>query len=227
MKSPTPPIDSDRALYAIIGSNALVIIFAIGLDWGVLPLLWPFWMQSLIIGYYARKRILALQDFCTEGFKINNRSVDPTPATARSTANFFALHYGFFHLVYLFFLVGMSSSVGADGTVPITNESTGQVSQVYMGHVDTIDFLSFALLAVTFWRSHRSSHREHVQADLAGKPNLGKLMFMPYARILPMHLTLILAAAFGGGAVWVFAVLKTVADVIMHKFEHRSLGASR
>lgn len=223
----SPQSAGDRALFAILGSNALVIVFAVWQDWGVLPLLWPYWMQSLIIGFYARRRILALQDYCTDGFRINNRPVDPTPETARKTANFFLLHYGFFHVVYLFFLVGLTGSAGADGTVAITNETTGAVNQVYFGHVHALDVISFAVLGLVFWHTHRQSHREHVQADLAGKPSLGTLMFMPYARILPMHLTLILAAAFSGGGVWIFAVLKTVADVVMHTIEHRSLGTIR
>jgi hypothetical protein len=66
-----------------------------------------------------------------------------------------------------------------------------------------------------------------VQADLRNNPNIGTLMFLPYARIIPMHLTIVLALPLGGGALWFFVLLKTAADVIMHKVEHRLLQKPR
>ena len=48
-------------------------------------------------------------------------------------------------------------------------------------------------------------------------------MFFPYLRILPMHLTIIVGGAIGSagtGALLFFLVLKTIADVIMHRIEH-------
>ncbi|NIP29465.1 MAG: hypothetical protein GTN99_09095 [Candidatus Dadabacteria bacterium] len=54
-------------------------------------------------------------------------------------------------------------------------------------------------------------------------PNIGTMMFFPYARILPMHFTII----FGGSiakasskSLVLFLVLKTLADLIMHMIEH-------
>jgi hypothetical protein len=165
----------------------------------------------------------ALRAFSTEGLTINDRPVDPTPATRRRVASFFVLHYGGFHLVYLLFLATFSSTADAGGFVTVANESTGVESVVQLGRVRAIDFVAFLALAAGFWHSHRSSHHEHLQADLGNRPNLGTLMFVPYARVLPMHLTIILAAPLGGGVVWIFGLLKTGADVIMHKVEHRLL----
>jgi len=51
-------------------------------------------------------------------------------------------------------------------------------------------------------------------------------MLLPDARILPMHLTIILGGALGGdgaGVLLVFGALKTAADVLMHYVEHRVL----
>ena len=214
----------DQSLRAIIATNVATIFAALIFDWGLGQLLWPYWIQSVIIGYYARRRILMLQDYCTEGFKINNRAVEPTPETRNSTANFFALHFGGFHVGYLVFLITFAVTVDPSGYVAITDANSGKVHQLHVGHTDAIDVLIYLALGIGFWLTHRASHREHVKADLSRTPNIGSLMFLPYLRIIPMHLTIIFGAVLGGGsALFFFAALKTAADVAMHRIEHRWL----
>lgn len=215
----------DRALWGILLTNLATLGVALWQDWSVLQLMWPFWIQSLVIGWYARQRMLELTRFSTEGLRINSRAVEATPQTRQRVAGFFALHYGLFHLVYLFFLLALTLTSDAQGFIEVTNESTGAKSMVHIGKVHPLDFLIFAALAVGFVRSHGASHREHVQADLANSPKLGTLMMLPYARIIPMHLTIILAIPLGGGALWFFVLLKIAADLIMHRVEHRLLQA--
>ncbi len=219
--------NTDQALRGILLANAVTLALAIVQQWSVLQLMWPFWMQSVIIGWYSRARILKLREFSTDGLTINDRAVDPTPETQRRVANFFALHFGGFHAVYLGFLWMLSTTADPAGFIEVTSEGSGEVSRVLIGRVHPLDFLAYLVLAVGFWRSHRASHQEHVRADLGGRPNLGTLMFMPYARVIPMHLTLIAGIPLAGGAVWLFVLLKTAADVVMHKVEHRVLGRRR
>ena len=213
----------DRALWGILLTNLATLGVALWQDWSVLQLMWPFWIQSLVIGWYARRRMLKLTAFSTEGMRINNRAVEATPETRQRVAGFFALHYGLFHLVYLFFLLALTLTSDAQGFIEVTNESTGAKSMVHIGHVHPFDFLIFAALTVGFVRSHGASHREHVEADLANSPKIGTLMMLPYARIIPMHLTIVLAIPLGGNAMWFFVLLKTAADLIMHRVEHRLL----
>lgn len=218
------PRPRDEALKGIFLANGITLVIAVWQDWSVLHLLWPFWMQSVIIGWYARRRILLLTRFCTKGFKINDRAVDPTPETQQKTANFFALHFGLFHLVYFFFLVAFTLTSDPQGFIEVMNENTGRVSQVHIGKVHPLDFLIYLGLAWGFWQTHRASHREHVAADLGNTPNIGSLMFLPYARVVPMHLCIILSVPLGGaGAIWFFMLLKTIADAVMHVVEHRLL----
>jgi hypothetical protein len=221
----TPP--SDRALRGIVVSNAITLALALWQQWTLLQLMWPFWMQSVIIGYYARRRMLALEEFSTDGLRMNKRPVPDTPAAKRKVANFFVLHYGGFHAAYLVFLFVFSTTADPAGFVAVTDESSGAVSQVFVGHTTVLDLVAYVALAVSFWLSHRASHHEHVAADLGGRPNLGTLMFMPYARVIPMHLTIIFGTQLEGGAVWLFVLLKTGADVVMHKVEHRVLQRLR
>jgi len=44
-------------------------------------------------------RILSLEKFSTEGFKINDQAVEPTPETKRKVAAFFAFHLLLAYLV--------------------------------------------------------------------------------------------------------------------------------
>jgi hypothetical protein len=223
---PTPaeagPLDGDAAARKILAANALTILVAWLTGEGLLVLLWPYWAQSIVIGWYAQRRIRLLQRFSTEGFRINDQAVAPTPETRTRTANFFLLHYGFFHLGYLVFLLAFTGMADPDGMVEVTREGGGS-SRVAMGTLGPWEWLAVVALAVGFWHAHRASHHEHVEADLRGRPNIGTLMFLPYARIIPMHLTIILGAVLGSAGVVFFGVLKTAADLLMHTVEHRLL----
>jgi hypothetical protein len=195
----------DHALWFILASNLLTLLVALLFHWDVRELLWPYWLQSVVIGAFAARRMSVLRRFAVEGFSINDKPATETPETRRSTVTFFIVHYGFFHLGYLVFLWTGWKQSGAAST--------------------SLDWLAIGLVAMSFVWSHWSSHREHVEADLAGRPNLGKLMFMPYLRVIPMHMVILFGAARGGavGTLLLFVILKTLADLGMHRFEHSRL----
>jgi hypothetical protein len=90
---------------ALLLSNVATLAAALVFHWPAGWLLWPYWIQSVVIGWYARKRMLALRAFSTAGFTSNDQPVPENEEGKRSTANFFALHYGFFHFGYAFFLM--------------------------------------------------------------------------------------------------------------------------
>lgn len=201
-RAPAVTAESTRALLV---SNLLAVGAALLFQWPLGLLLWPYWVQNLVIGWYSRRRILALRRFSTEGVRINDRAVAPTPETQRWIANFLVLHFGFFHLGYLTFLLVEHASL------------------------PWWEWAGIAFLAVSFARSHRLSFHQNVEADSRGVPNIGTLMFLPYARVVPMHLAVILGGAAGGDATWavlVFGALKTGADLVMHHVEHRLLQGS-
>ena len=82
-----------------------------------------------------------------------------------------------------------------------------------------------ALCVLVFLFNHYFSFVEYREQDAGRRPNIGNIMFFPYLRIVPMHLTIILGGAVGStgtGTLLFFLVLKTVADVIMHRIEHSS-----
>ncbi len=206
---------ADNAVTGIVLMNVIVIVVALVSGEGLVMMMWPYWIQSVVIGYYNVRRLQKLQRFSTDGLKINGREVDPTPSTRRQTWVFFTLHFGLFHFVYMMFLLAFSSGVMA-GSGIAAPASAG-------GDFDWSPFW-YAATAIGFLVSHGQSHREHVDADLKGTPNIGTLMFVPYIRIIPMHITIIVGAVLGDGlGLLLFGSLKTVADVVMHKVEHRLL----
>jgi hypothetical protein len=197
---------SSQSTISLVVVNVATLVVALLLDWPVATLMWPYWIQSVVIGYYSRKRILALGRFSTENFTMNDRPVSATPATQRSVANFFTLHYGFFHFGYLMFLIKG------------------------LPELHWWDVLGWLALGYSFIWNHRLSFQQNVEADRQGTPNIGTLMFLPYARILPMHFTIIFGGTVAGGgphAILIFGALKTAADVLMHYVEHRVLQRSR
>jgi len=196
----------DLSLWALIVSNLVVIIWALIEEWSLAIVMWVYWSQSVTIGILWFFKILTLKEFSTKGFKINNRSVEPTAGTKIQTAVFFLVHYGFFHLIYSVFLGAMFKDVKL---VPIF-----LMAGVF-----------FVYQCFSFFYNRKWEDKQ--------KPNIGTMMFFPYARIVPMHITIIAGGALqkaAGGTfpanapLLIFMLLKTLADVIMHVVEKRGFG---
>ena len=196
---------TDRSMVVLLLSNLVTIVLAVYQHWDVFVLMWIYWGQSVIIGYFNVRRIMDLKEFSTDGFRINNRSVKPTPETQRQTAIFFALHYGIFHLGYLVFL---SVDTKVAGGFP----------------------LFYVLLCIgVFYLNHRFSYHYNREQEQDRVPNIGSIMFFPYIRIIPMHLMIVAGVSvFGGstGALIIFLLLKTAADAAMHFVEHAMARAA-
>jgi len=197
---------TDRSVTWLLFSNLVTLALALVQHWNVSELLWIYWGQSVIIGWFNVHRILGLKRFSTEGFRINNRAVQPTRATRRQTAAFFALHYGMFHFGYLVFLF---SDARMHGGVPV---------------------FAVALCILVFYFSHRFSWHYNREREAGRVPNIGNIMFFPYLRIIPMHLIIVLGGLYAGNGVMalvVFLLLKTAADVAMHIIGHAMARGDR
>lgn len=149
-------------------------------------LMWTYWLQSVAIGLFNYRRMMALQRFSAEGLSSNGRPVPATPAGKRSTANFFLLHYGFFHLIYAVFL---------------SVQAPAGLSTAWLG-----------VAGLGFVAGEWNAHRHHVTTDAMWEPNIGTLFFQPYIRIIPMHIAIILS--FFAGAI--LLPLKLGADIAMY-----------
>jgi len=200
-REPSESRSRDYSGVGILLGNAFVIACALVEGWDLGVMMAIYWAQSVIIGGFHFFRILLLRSFSTEGFTSNGSRVPETEGGKRGTALFFAVHYGIFHLVYAVFLLVPAAGVLGGARV------------------------AFLLSVLGFLLGHAYSFYQNVRADLARRPNLGTMMFLPYARILPMHLTILFGSVTGSHLVslLLFSGLKTAADYIMHIVEHRVL----
>ena len=195
---------ADNSLFVLIAVNIIVLVIAHYMKLSLRGLMLVYWMQSAVIGACHVYRITQLKRFATDGFRINNQPVDETPATRAKTATFFAIHFGFFHVGYLVFLSVAPSKAG-----------TLAAPAAYL------------LCGAAFAFNHIYSLRHNIAKDAAGRPNIGTLMFLPYARTVPMHVTICTGFLFHPGpyGLLFFGVLKTAADALMHTVEHHVLKA--
>ncbi len=190
---------NEPSTWSLLGSNLFVIILAVVEGWNILTIMWIYWAQSVIIGVFNFIRILTLKNFSTKGVKFSGKPVPASELVKIPIAFFFLFHYGFFHFGYASFL-SSGSFAGRSGAP-----------------VDTSDIL---IASAIFLANHCFSFLYNRERDKE-KQNIGRVMFYPYARIVPMHLTIIFGSFFGGHAIVLFLLLKTLADVVMHGAEHR------
>ena len=192
---------SDHSLAGLLATNVLALVIAWLTGMSLRDLMLVYWIQSVVIGATNVIRILKLHQFSTDGLTMNNKPVAATPVAKWPVAGFFAMHYGIFHLVYFIFITSGKGELGSP--------------------------LGYVLCALAFAVNHGFSLVHNLESDAAGRPNLGTLMFMPYARIIPMHLTILSGALFGHSGIFgflLFGALKTGADAAMHTVEHHLMA---
>lgn len=203
---------SDPSLWFLVVANACTIYYALTEHWSLVVLMLVYWGQSIIIGLFNFLRILQLKNFSTSGFKINWREALATYGTKMFVAFFFLVHYGFFHVIYFIFIFSYFSGVGGWGVAPSIPVQAS--------------FLAIGVSVLIFFINHAFSFFYNRKADESVRRNIGEVMFSPYARIVPMHATILLGfnPAFGASGTFalpLFLVLKAVMDVVMHYAEHR------
>lgn len=122
---------------------------------------------------------------------------------------FFPLHYGLFMLVHLIFLI-TGASIGFFGVDRVTDIGALLMNMglFFLGSLGS-HALSFFVnfLQGREWQKHQSSY----------------YFILPYGRIVPMHLTIILGAIFGAGPFILYGI-KMVVDIAGYCVEHLSKG---
>lgn len=186
----------DSSAWSLVVSNIVTIVIAVLESWPPGTVMWVYWSQSVIIGGFNVLRILTLKEFSTSGVLVGGKPVVPTPPTKYYAAGFFTVHYGGFHGVYALFLLLQFPTPSAEW--PSLLGACG---------------IFLANHGFSFLHNLRRQDRYHL-------PNLGTIMFFPYVRIIPMHLTILFGHLFGSSVLVLFMSLKLAADVAMHAIEH-------
>jgi hypothetical protein len=214
----------DTTVLSLVAVNVLTIVLALAEGWSLGTVIFIYWFQSLIIGFFTVLKLLSVD---------GDTLMSWTPATASSgdaakqlagfarygrffLAGFFALHYGLFHFGYYTFLIDFGFA--------------GKLSPWTNPDVLIACALFFANHLYSFLYYRRRDNRPQ------SEDSLKELFLTPYARIIPMHVT-IMAAGFASIVFMVagfdatplllvlFLGLKTYVDVRMHLGKHGGWGA--
>jgi hypothetical protein len=168
--------------------NAICYWYFIDHREGFGTIIWIYWCQSVIIGLFNFFDLLLIKKFSAKDFKLNDEPV--TEKNKGCTAWFFLLHYGFFHFVYFFFLaIKFHAALNS----------------------------KIILLAVAaFFLESLLAFRRKLAIEKEITVSLGSIFMLPYIRIIPMHLTILLPSFFNWQPAVLFILLKTLADIIFY-----------
>lgn len=186
---------SDPSLYALLAMNVFLIYHYRQQPDSIHSIIALYWVQSVLIGLFNFLDILTLQKVKEGSWKMNDQKSD----SKGCAAFFFLFHYGFFHIGYLIFLA-------------FTGIELKKIDWKFMALAFWIILASQALTFV----QHKIRYR-----NVPG--NIGQMFFLPYLRIVPMHLTILVPAFFHISGYMVFLVLKTVFDLIFQVVYHNIL----
>ena len=195
----------------LVIANLVTLALALGLNWPMDVLLWPYWIQSAVIGYFAHKRLVLLEESAATQPAQDSADAVPREADAGrsiSAATFFAILYGGWFLLFFALLL-----------------------QNHTAKLDGWDVLGIAAAGVAFAGNHWFSFRQNSAADAAGTPSLLTGFFAPFLRALPMFIggyaAQELALGMGAVALIAFCLAKTAIDVALHRGEHGLLQKNR
>jgi hypothetical protein len=194
---------SDYSFHALIGSNVLALVIGSATGMGLREMMFVYWIQSVIIGITHVVRMLVLREFNTATFHFSGRPMQETFSDKLKLVFFFVMFYGMAHAV--FFGLMLHGKGGGSGSA-----------------------LGYSLCALVFAANHTYSLLHNLQRDTRARPHLALLMFLPFARIVPMHVTIVLGQGRYASVelFFLFGGLKTIADVVMHTIEHHLLAWS-
>jgi len=197
---PLPPAEPS---FAAVGEPSLFMLLAANLATIAATFWFQFDLKELMLIFWLQSVMIGLS-FFVRILVSRPRDVSAWPAgfqwldSSVFNALFFLLHYGGFHAVYFVFI--------RPAALPGLFSGVG-------------------LCALGFAASHGYSLWREIPRDRAAGISANTLLWLPYARIVPMHLTIILGPQIAGGAyaLLMFLGLKTFADALMHVTEKRVL----
>ena len=185
-------LNLNPALLFLLAGNLYCIWYYNKYPGGFATVIWIYWFQSVIIGLF---NFLQLITFKNEIPDTDTNEDKKGTLSGGCAAWFFLFHYGAFHLVYFFIL--------------LIKFDVFSVKKIIL-LIGIAVFLLESLL--NFIRVKREEKTVQV--------NAGMLFFLPYLRIIPMHLMILLPAFIGWQPSLLFLVLKTGADILSFKLYH-------
>lgn len=192
----------DISVLGLLASNIVVIIWALIENWDLSFLMLVYWTQSVIIGVFWFFTIVtyknAYRKYTEDPFELPDKLNE---ISRLELGLFFLMHFGCFHFVYFIFLLAPARLEQKAFEFPLW---------------PFVIFTGLFFINQLIWSINFAGKSEHKPA------NISKLMGFPYARVIPIHLAIILGCwASDKGfnprfTLLIFLTLKTVVDVFMH-----------
>lgn len=204
---------------ALIAANLVPLWGVVFSGWNVFTIMVLYWLESAVIGFFTVQKMRkaegeTLGALSTVHIELNGQRIQHLHQQPKSgkffLLPFFMMHYGGFMFVHLIFVIVMF------GVLPAV-QSQEKVFDLFG------IFLGTASLIVSHWISYQSNYIGKGEYKVT---SAGQLFLSPYARIIVMHLTIILGGLFAqstGQSVAALALmifLKTLVDLGSHLFEH-------
>jgi hypothetical protein len=184
----------EPGLWILLLSNLFILLYYFRNPDSFHTLVIVFWLQSVLIGFFNALAIFLWKNRVAGSFTVN-QSTENKPGCA---GIFFIVHYGAFHVMYFVFLITI----------------------VDIRHVDWL------LIRVSFWLLLAGLIMEFLQNTARNRSepvNIGALFFMPYVRVIPMHLLILAPAFLKVDAPLLFIILKMLADIITYFVYQRAV----
>lgn len=179
----------DPAFWILIGFNLWCIYYYEKNPDGFPTIVWLYWAQSVLIGLFNFLDMLTLSNAIPGSMTFNDKPIDTRFRQKGCLAFFFLVHYGIFHLAYLVFIM----------------------AQLDEGNIDWL-FVLLGVAVVALELLISFIRRKSLQGTM--HIDVGKMFFLPYLRVVPMHLMILGPAFLHWEASTIFLVLKTIADVL-------------
>jgi len=178
-QDPRPLLDwpaflRDPQFWSLAGFNLLAVALTVFSGAGAWPLLLAYWADSVALGAFNVVRMLAIP--------LDRGATEPPPKVVRQwrivrlgLAGFFMVHYGGFQAVYFSIINGSVRDWFGERT-PIDGRALG---------------LTIAALFAHRLFGFIQEHRKPPLVELSGGLRLPLYMFLPYARVVPVHLLIL------------------------------------
>jgi uncharacterized protein DUF6498 len=220
---------SPVAIALLVAVNLIPLVGAIFWGWNVFTLLILYWLENGIVGVFNVLKMALAQG------SLDTRGGQPEIVTSVSRLTlipFFIVHYGIFWVVHGVFVLSLPTFIDLGQALPTVSPTPfpGLADGGVVGPRWDLVFWGAIALAISHGASFVLNYIGRGEYRTA---RIGMLMFAPYARLVALHLTIILGGilsiALGSpvGSMIVLVAIKIAIDLALHIREHRKADAAQ